>query len=262
MSKRTFLSLMVAALALASSAAPAWAVPQATSTVKKTTTPAHPATAAQRPAASLLKPASLKLQAPAVFNARFTTSKGDFVVEVTRAWSPRGADRFYNLVKYHFFDGGAFFRVLPGFVVQFGISARPEVSRVWEDAKITDDPVTQSNTRGMLTFATAGPNTRTTQIFINLGDNTNLNGMGFSPFGKVTSGMEVIDKLYGEYGEGAPGGNGPDQGRIQQEGKAYLQKSFPLLDTIKTAVVVLPTPAVTKKPATAVATKPAAGKTQ
>jgi len=184
------------------------------------------------------------------------------VVEVTRAWSPRGADRFYNLVRYHFFDGAAFFRVLPGFVVQFGISARPDVSRVWEEAKITDDPVTQSNKRGMLTFATAGPNTRTTQIFINLGDNTNLDTMGFSPFGKVTSGMDEIDKLYSEYGEGAPGGNGPDQGRMQQEGKAYLQKSFPLLDTIKTAVIVPPTPAVTQKPAATVATKPAAGKTQ
>jgi peptidyl-prolyl cis-trans isomerase A (cyclophilin A) len=260
MSKRTFLTLMVAAIALASFAATAWAVPQATSTTKRTTSPVHAATMAQRPSASLLKPASLKLQAPAVFNARFTTSKGDFVVQVTRAWSPRGADRFYNLVRYHFFDGAAFFRVLPGFVVQFGISARPEVSRVWEEAKIADDPVTQSNTRGMLTFATAGPNTRTTQVFINLGNNPNLDGMGFSPFGKVTSGMDLIDKLYSEYGEGQPSGNGPDQGRLQKEGKAYLEKSFPLLDTIKTAVIVPPTPVVAKKPAAAVATKPAAAK--
>jgi peptidyl-prolyl cis-trans isomerase A (cyclophilin A) len=260
MSKRIVLTLMVAALALAPLASSAWAVPQATSTTNKTTTPAHPATTTPRPSASLLKPASLKLQAPAVFNARFTTSKGDFVVQVTRAWSPRGADRFYNLVKYHFFDNAAFFRVLPGFVVQFGISARPEVSRVWEEAKITDDPVTQSNTRGMLTFATAGPNTRTTQVFINLGNNPNLDGMGFSPFGKVTSGMDVIDRLYSEYGEGQPSGNGPDQGRLQKEGKAYLEKSFPLLDTIKTAVIVPPTPVVAKKPAAAVATKPAAAK--
>lgn len=243
MNKRIVLNLMLAGLTSASLAASAWAIPQATSTTNKTTTPAHPATTAPRPSASLLKPASLKLQAPAEFNARFTTSKGDFVVQVTRAWSPRGADRFYNLVKYHFFDGAAFFRVLPGFVVQFGISARPEVSRVWEDAKITDDPVTQSNTRGMLTFATAGPNTRTTQVFINLGNNPNLDGMGFSPFGKVTSGMDVIDQFYGEYGEGQPSGNGPDQGRLQKEGKAYLEKSFPLLDTIKTAVIVPPTPA-------------------
>jgi len=227
-----------------------WAAPQATSAPKKTSSPpAHPTTTAQKSTASLLDPASFKLQAPAVFDARFTTSKGDFVVEVTRAWSPRGADRFYNLVKYHFFDGAAFFRVLQGFVVQFGISARPDVSQVWENAKIDDDPVTQSNTRGMLTFATAGANTRTTQIFINLGGNANLDGMGFSPFGKITSGMEVVDKLYSEYGEGAPNGNGPDQNRIQKEGKAYLEKAFPLLDTIKTAVIVPPTPVVTSKPA-------------
>lgn len=262
MRKRSVLILTLAALGLASLAGSTWAIPQATSTTNKKINPAHPATTAPRPGASLLKPASLKLQAPAVFNARFTTSKGDFVVQVTRAWSPRGADRFYNLVKYHFFDGAAFFRVLPGFVVQFGISARPEVSRVWEEAKITDDPVTQSNTRGMLTFATAGPNTRTTQVFINLGDNPNLDGMGFSPFGKITSGMEVVDKLYSEYGEGQPSGNGPDQGRLQKEGKAYLEKSFPLLDTIKTTVILLPAPVVAKKPAVAVAPKPPAGKQQ
>ena len=150
---------------------PPGAAPQATSTTKKPTTHRRTPPPPRKSSASLLKPASLKLQAPAVFDAKFTTSKGDFVVEVTRAWSPRGADRFYNLVKYHFFDGAAFFRVVQGFVVQFGISARPEVSRVWENAKIPDDPVTQSNTRGMLTFATAGPNTRTTQVFISLGDN-------------------------------------------------------------------------------------------
>jgi peptidyl-prolyl cis-trans isomerase A (cyclophilin A) len=248
MRKQTVLILMVAALALAPRAASAWAAPQATSTAKKTTT-AQQSTTVGRSSASLLNPASLKLQAPAVFDAKFVTTKGDFVVEVTRAWAPRGADRFYNLVKYHFFDGAAFFRVLQGFVVQFGISPRPDVSGVWENATIPDDPVTQSNTRGMLTFATAGQNTRTTQVFINLGDNTNLNGMGFSPFGKVTSGMEVIDKLYSEYGEGQPNGNGPDQNRIQREGNAYLQKSFPLLDTIKTAVIVPPAPVVKTQPA-------------
>ncbi len=248
MRRQTVLILIIAALAWAQMAA--GAAPQATSAPKKTTgSPAHPAAAAQKSAASLLDPASFKLQAPAVFNARFATTKGDFVVEVTRAWSPRGADRFYNLVKYHFFDGAAFFRVLQGFVVQFGISPRPDVSQVWENAKIDDDPVTQSNTRGMLTFATSGPNTRTTQLFINLGENANLDGMGFSPFGKVTSGMEVVDQLYSQYGEGAPNGNGPDQNRIQKEGKAYLEKSFPLLDTIKTAVILPPTPVVQSKSA-------------
>jgi peptidyl-prolyl cis-trans isomerase A (cyclophilin A) len=187
---------------------------------------------------SLLKPSSLNKQAPPTFKAKFTTTKGDFVVEVTRAWSPLGADRFYNLVKYHFYDGAAFFRVLPGFVAQFGLSAKPEISRVWASATVKDDPVTQSNLEGYLTFATAGPNTRTTQVFINLGNNQNLDGMGFSPFGKVVEGMDVVEKFYTGYGEGAPGGNGPEQSRITNEGKAYLDKSFPLLDSIKTAVVV------------------------
>jgi len=206
-------------------------------------------TAAPRPAApkatpaaakggSLLNPASLQEQAPAVFKAKFTTTQGDFVVEVTRAWAPLGADRFYNLVKYHFFDAATFFRVISGFMAQFGISGRPEVNRVWERATIKDDPVTQSNTRGMITFATGGPNTRTTQVFINYGDNSNLNSMGFAPFGKVIEGMEIVDKLYSEYGDGAPEGKGPNQGRIQNEGKAYLEKDFPKLDTIKTAVIV------------------------
>jgi peptidyl-prolyl cis-trans isomerase A (cyclophilin A) len=187
---------------------------------------------------SLLKPSSLNKQAPPTFKAKFTTTKGDFVVEVTRAWAPLGADRFYNLVKYHFFDGAAFFRVLPGFVAQFGLSAKPEISRVWATATIKDDPVTQSNLEGYLTFATAGPNTRTTQLFINLANNQNLDGMGFSPFGKVTEGMDVVLKFYSGYGEGAPSGRGPDQNRLTNEGKAYLDKSFPLLDSIKTAVIV------------------------
>ena len=187
---------------------------------------------------SLLKPSSLNKQAPPTFKAKFTTTKGDFVVEVTRAWSPLGADRFYNLVKNHFYDGAAFFRVLPGFVAQFGLSANPEISRVWASATFKDDPVTQSNLEGYLTFATAGPHTRTTQVFINLGDNRNLDRMGFSPFGKVVEGMNVVRKFYSGYGEGAPGGNGPDQSRLTNEGRAYLDKSFPRLDSIKTAVVV------------------------
>jgi peptidyl-prolyl cis-trans isomerase A (cyclophilin A) len=192
--------------------------------------------AAARP--SLTNPASLKDQAPATFKAKFSTTKGDFVVEVTRAWAPLGADRFYNLVKYHFFDGAAFFRVLPGFVAQFGLSPKPEISRIWASAAIHDDPVTQSNLTGFLTFATAGPNTRTTQLFINLADNVSLDRMGFAPFGKVTEGMEVVQQFYSGYGEGAPGGNGPAQDRITNEGKPYLDKGFPLLDSIKTAVIV------------------------
>jgi len=158
-------------------------------------------------------------------------------VQVTRAWAPLGADRFYNLVKYHFFDGASFFRVLPGFVAQFGLSPKPEISRAWARANIKDDPVKQSNLKGYLTFATAGPNTRTTQLFINLADNQNLDGMGFAPFGKVSEGMKVVQSFYSGYGEGAPSGNGPSQGRITNEGKAYLDKSFPLLDSVKTAVI-------------------------
>jgi peptidyl-prolyl cis-trans isomerase A (cyclophilin A) len=196
--------------------------------------------ASQRSAArpSLLKPSSLNEQAPATFKAKFTTTKGDFVVEVTRAWAPLGADRFYNLVKNHFYDGAAFFRVLPGFVAQFGLSAKPEISRVWASATFKDDPVTQSNLAGSLTFATAGPNSRTTQVFINLADNQTLDGMGFAPFGKVVEGMDMVQKFYSGYREGPPDGKGPDQSRITNEGKAYLDKSFPLLDSIKTAVIL------------------------
>jgi peptidyl-prolyl cis-trans isomerase A (cyclophilin A) len=215
---------------------------------KKTTT-----TSARRTTAkpSLLKPATLKAQAPAVYKAKFTTTKGDFVIEVTRAWAPLGADRFYNLVKYGFYTDAAFFRVLPGFVAQVGIPARPEVARIWSSARIGDDPVTQSNLRGTVTFATSGPNSRTSQIFINYGDNTRLDGAGFSPFGKIVEGMDVVEQFYSGYGEGAPQGNGPDQGRIVNEGKAYLLKEFPILDTIKAAVIVGEAP-----PAAAASAKP------
>jgi peptidyl-prolyl cis-trans isomerase A (cyclophilin A) len=252
MRKQTVQILMAAILALGSVTFALGAAAQSNSAAPKSTasTVHKTTTAPPRSSASLLNPSSLKLQAPAVFGARFVTGKGDFVVEVTRAWSPRGADRFYNLVKYHFFDGASFFRIVPGFVVQFGISARPDVTRAWESTNLADDPVTQSNTRGTLTFATAGPNTRTTQIFINLGDNGgSLDAQGFSPFGKVIGGMDVVDKLYSGYGDGPPDGQGPDQNRIQREGKPYLDKGFPLLDTIKATIIVPPTPVATSKPA-------------
>jgi peptidyl-prolyl cis-trans isomerase A (cyclophilin A) len=190
---------------------------------------------------SLLNPATLKAQAPDVYKVKFNTAKGDFVVQVTRAWSPLGADRFYNLVKNKFYDGAAFFRIVPGFVVQFGLSPDPAVSKAWREAKIGDDPVTQSNHRGYLSFATAGPGTRTTQVFINLVDNARLDSMGFSPFGQVIEGMELIDKLNAEYGEQ------PDQGRVEAEGRSYLEKSFPRLDTIKSAVIL--TAPAAQKPA-------------
>lgn len=184
------------------------------------------------------EPSKLTEKAPDSFKAQFDTTKGKFTIEVTRSLSPNGADRFYNLVRSGYFKDIAFFRVIPGFMCQFGIHGDPAVAAKWREANISDDPVKGSNTRGMITFATAGPNTRTTQLFINFGDNVRLDGMGFSPFGKVVEGMDVVDKINGEYGEGAPGGMGPNQGRVQMQGNAYLKKDFPNLDYIKSASVV------------------------
>ena len=177
-------------------------------------------------------------QAPDTYKVKFVTSKGDIVIEVTRAWAPRGADRFYNLADNGFYDGCKFFRVIEGFMSQFGINGDPEVSAVWREQKIQDDPNKEKNTRGRVTFAMAGPDTRTTQLFISFDDNSFLDTQGFSPFGEVVEGMDVVDQLYAEYGEGAPRGNGPDQGRIQQEGNAYLNAEFPRLDHIISAEVV------------------------
>ena len=188
--------------------------------------------------ADLTDPAKLTEKAPESFKAQFDTTKGKFTVEVTRSLSPNGADRFYNLVRAGYFKDIAFFRVIPGFMCQFGIHGDPKVAAAWRKATITDDPVKGSNTRGTITFATAGPNTRTTQFFINFGNNRNLDSMGFSPFGKVSEGMDVVDKINGEYGEGAPRGRGPDQGRVQTEGNTYLKKDFPNLDYIKSVTIV------------------------
>ncbi len=188
-------------------------------------------------AGNLGDPSSLKEKAPAVYKAKFDTSKGTFVIEVHRAWAPNGADRFYNLVKSGFYNDARFFRVLDGFMVQFGISGNPDVSAVWRDARIPDDGVNESNQRGYVTFATGGPNTRTTQVFINFGNNHGLDGQGFSPFGKVVSGMKVVDALYSGYGEGAPSGRGPDQGQVQAKGNTYLNAKFPKLDYIKKATI-------------------------
>jgi peptidyl-prolyl cis-trans isomerase A (cyclophilin A) len=186
---------------------------------------------------SLTNPASLHAKAPDLFKAQFTTTKGDFVVEVHRDWAPLGADRFYNLVKNGYFTNAAFFRVVPGFIVQFGLNANPEVNKVWEHANIKDDPVMGSNKRSTLVFATAGPNTRTTQLFINFGDNAGLDRQGFAPFGTVTEGMDVVDKIYAGYGER------PDQQRITEEGDAYISKNFPMIDKIKLAKVLPAAPA-------------------
>lgn len=187
--------------------------------------------------AALKTPASLKETAPATFRVNFDTSAGPFVIEVRRALSPNGADRFYNLVQSGFYDGVRFFRVIPNFMVQFGIHGDPAVSSAWRNARVAVDPVKASNKRGFITYAMGGtPDTRTTQVFINFRDNANLDAMGFAPFGEVVTGMDVVDKIYA-VGEGAPRGPGPDQGRIQAEGNAYLTKEYPKLDFIKKAAI-------------------------
>ena len=201
---------------------------------------AHSAAAGPRP--SLLNPASLTAKAPAVFKAKFSTTTGDFTVEVHRDWAPLGADRFYNLVRNGYFPNAAFFRVVPGFVVQFGLSAAPAVNKVWDAAKIKDDPVVQSNKRGNLVFATAGPNTRTTQLFINFGDNSRLDGMGFAPFGTVVEGMDVVDRIFPGYRES------PSQDLITSRGDAYLKASFPRIDKIKLAQILPAAPSATHAP--------------
>lgn len=224
----------------------------------KTGTAARGSSTASRAAfdPALLKPALLKAKAPEHFQVKFVTTRGEFTMTVTRAWAPLGVDRFYNLVRHHFFDNATFFRVITDFVAQFGISAFPPVSAAWKNADIKDDPVTQSNKKGSLTFATAGPNTRTTQLFINLKDNTRLDSMGFAPFAVVDGdGMSIVEQLYQGYGEGAPGGAGPDQDQIQEKGKPYLDKGWPKLDSIKTARVIPPAGATTEKPAAAPAAK-------
>jgi peptidyl-prolyl cis-trans isomerase A (cyclophilin A) len=202
---------------------------------------AAPAAASATAAANagLLSPQTATEKAPEVYKARLTTTKGDIVIEVHRAWAPYGADRFYNLVKIGFYDGVEFFRVMDDFMAQVGIHGDPAVAAKWRDATIPDDPPAgQHNTRGMVTFATAGPNTRTTQFFLNFKDNSFLDNSGFPVFGKVVEGEAVMDQLYRGYGEGAPQGAGPDQGRLQREGNAYLKSDFPKLDSIKTARIV------------------------
>jgi peptidyl-prolyl cis-trans isomerase A (cyclophilin A) len=186
---------------------------------------------------NLANPAALTEQAPASYKVKFDTTKGAFVIQVNRVWAPNGADRFYNLVRNGFYDNVRFFRVISGFMVQFGINGDPNLSARWRQASIQDDPVTQHNTRGMITFATAGPNTRTTQVFINFADNSQLDSMGFAPFGKVLSGMNVVDAINAEYGEGAPRGRGPDQGKLQSQGNAYLAREFSRMDYVKKATI-------------------------
>ncbi len=172
---------------------------------------------------------------PEVYRVRLETTKGDIVLEAHREWAPRGADQFYELVQNRFYDGARFFRVVRGFVVQFGINANPAVQRLWGEMKIRDDPVKQSNRRGFVSFAKLGPNSRTTQVFVNLRDNVNLDKEGFAPFARVAEGMEVLERLWSNYGEIPPHGRGPDPARIMREGNAYLEKEFPRLDAIARA---------------------------
>lgn len=227
--------------------------PPQTKTATGAATPHKTATSAYDRA--LLRPALLAAKAPATYKVRFITTKGDFVITVTRAWSPLGADRFYNLARHHFYDNASFFRALKGFVVQWGISAYPPVSAAWSHAPIKDEAVVQGNKKGYVTFAKGGPDSRTTEVFINLRDNNvepnNLDRMGFAAFGEVTEGIDVVEQLYNGYGDGADmGGNGPLQEKIEKVGKSYLDKDFPLLDSIKATELILPetaTPA--KKPA-------------
>jgi peptidyl-prolyl cis-trans isomerase A (cyclophilin A) len=187
---------------------------------------------------ALLDPSKLVEKAPEKFKVRFETTKGPFVVEVNRELAPHGADRLFNLVKAGFFQDVAFFRAIEGFMVQFGIHGNPEVASVWRTALIPDDPVKGTNARGTLTFATSGPNSRTTQLFINFKDKASLDGMGFAPLGKVVEGMDVVDSLYTGYGEGSPRGAGPNQGQIQQRGNEYLRAAYPELDYIESAKIV------------------------
>jgi peptidyl-prolyl cis-trans isomerase A (cyclophilin A) len=188
---------------------------------------------------ALLRPDSAALNAPAPdsFSVVLTTTKGEVEIRVRRDWSPRGADRFHYLAKNGFFNDARFFRVLPGFVAQFGLSGVPNLDLAYSKLPIRDDPVRQPNRRGTVVFATAGPDTRSTQLFINYADNAMLNSMGFAPIGEVVRGMEVVDQFYSAYGEMGPGGPGPNPEFIAKQGNPYLQARYPLLDKIVSATV-------------------------
>lgn len=187
------------------------------------------------------RPSERLLVAPDSFRVAFETSRGRFEAMAHRAWAPNGVDRFYDLVRRHYYDDVRFFRVVPGFVAQFGLSGDPRVSEAWRTRSIPDEPVRQSNRRGRIAFARGARNTRTVQLFVSLRDNARLdtlNGFGFPPIAEVVSGMDVVDSLYSGYGEGAPRGSGPVQDSIRAQGNAYLHRAFPRLDFIHRARVV------------------------
>jgi peptidyl-prolyl cis-trans isomerase A (cyclophilin A) len=249
------LGFAVLAQTPAPAAAPKSSSQSSTTATKKPAT-AGAATHAPTYDRALLHPALLKDKAPDTYVVKFVTTRGDFTITVNRAWAPLGADRFYNLVKHHFYDNAVVFRAVPNFVTQFGISSYPAVSTAWKKTEIKDDPVTQSNKKGAIVFATAGPNTRTTQVFINLKDNAFLDKTGFAPFGTVDGdGMKVVEMFYDQYGDNA----GIDQDQIEKTGKPYLDKGFPKLDVIKSATIISPVPTATPsaKPKPATTAKPA-----
>ncbi len=237
--KQALISLTLGVIAfgtmlLAQTQTPPKAAPKAAPTAA---TKAPAKAAAKGP--NLLDPSTMKASAPAVYVVKLDTTKGAIEIRVTKAWAPLGADRFYNLVRAGFFTDAAFFRTMKGFMAQFGIPARPDVNRVWENQNLKDDPVLQSNKRGFVTYAATGaPNSRSTQLFINMGDNSRLDADRFAPFGEVIEGMDVVDMLYSGYGDAAslhPG--------IDSQGKAFLDKNFPKLDRILKATIVPPAPA-------------------
>ncbi len=242
MRRRLFLAVSTAFLALTvacgQGAEPADTTPAADTAESQGEPAAPPPVASATPDKSLLqspRAPEMNETAPATFRAKFTTTKGDVVIEVHRDWAPNGADRFYNLVKAGYFDGIRFFRVVPGFMAQFGIHGDPQVSKWWKTNTMQDDPVVKSNQRGFITYAkTSAPHSRSTQLFINYGDNGFLDAQGFSPFGEVVQGMEVVDSLEAKYGESPTS----KQGLVYRDGNAYLDENFPGLDSIITARLV------------------------
>ena len=250
---KALISLILAGVCLFGQTPPTKkSAPVKKSTATKSTTARKAAPAAKHAASSARvgNPALWTKQAPAEYRAKLTTTKGDIVIDVHRDWAPRGADRFYNMVRSGYLNDASFYRVVPNFIVQFGAAASPKVEAAWNtpNMKLRDDPVKQSNKRGTITFATSGPNSRTTEMFINLRDNANLNAMGFAPFGEVVQGMEVVDQLYSGYGDMQEmQGRGPSQTRVQTQGKAYLDKQFPQLDSIKSATIMPAEPAAARQ---------------
>jgi peptidyl-prolyl cis-trans isomerase A (cyclophilin A) len=188
----------------------------------------------KQPAAA---PAKQPAHTPDVYRVTLDTSKGAVVLEITRGWAPHGADHFYELVQNRYYDGDRFYRVVPRFVVQFGINGDPQISQLWSSLRIPDDPVKQKNRSGTVTFASSGPGARTTQVFVNMRDNLPLDREGFAPIGRVAEGMDVLERLYGGYGDMPPSGSGPDGVEIERQGNSYLDNHFPRLDFIKKAAV-------------------------